>query len=262
MRTIALVKERAGTDHLFFAVIAVVISVLGISGFWFTYFGPIIDKTYPPAGVPLHLHGWSFFLWLVLFPLQAILIGRQRRSLHKVLGRTSVVLVLLMTLTGLLVVSVRADEAAREGGPLVWLLYGPLFFSILVLFVAFYTASIRMALTNRWQAHKRLMIIASAIGVAAGISRWVMILSGFHPLSIPIGVLSCSVFLMIGMVYDLVTRRSVHLAYWIGLATFVFIMIPLLPQVSEGNVAWVNQWLAALGEQLGFLYAPEPTVEF
>jgi hypothetical protein len=64
------------------------------------------------------------------------------------------------------------------------------------------------------------------------------------------------------MVYDAVTRRSVHLAYWIGLASFVFVMIPLFPQVSEDNVAWVNQWLAALGEQLGFLYNPEPTVEF
>lgn len=249
-------------DRLFFPGLAVLISVLGLSGFWFTYFGPIIGQTYPPAGIPLHIHGWSFFLWLVLFPLQTILIGRQRRTLHKILGKSSVLLVLAMTLTGLLVLSVRADEAARNGEPLVWLLYGPLFLCNLVLFVAFYSASVHMALTNRWQAHKRLMIVASGIGVGAGISRWVMILSGFHPLSIPIGVLSCSIFLLIGMAYDAVTRRSIHLAYWIGLLSFVFVMIPLLPQVSEGNVAWVNQWLAALGEQLGFLYNPNPTVEF
>ena len=254
--------KQIKTDRLFFSGLAVFISVLGISGFWFTYFGPIIGQTYPPAGLPLHIHGWSFFLWLVLFPLQAILIGRQRRSLHKILGKTSVVLVLLMTLTGLLVVSVRADEAAREGAPLVWLLYGPVIFSNLILFVAFYSASIRMALTNRWEAHKRLMIVASGIGVGAGISRGAMFLSDFHPLSIPIGMLSCSIFLLIGMVYDAVTRRSVHLAYCVGLATFVFVMIPLFPQVNEGNVAWVNHWLAALGEQLGFLYKPEPTVEF
>ncbi len=254
--------EQIKADRLFFPGLAVLISVLGISGFWFTYFGPIIGQTYQPAGIPLHIHGWSFFLWLVLFPLQAILIGRQRRALHMILGKLSVVLVLVMTLTGLLVVSVRADEAARNGEPLIWLLYGPLILSNLVLFVAFYSASIRMALTNRWQAHKRLLIVASAIGVGAGISRWVMILSGFHPLSIPIGVLSCSVFLLIGMAYDAVTRRSVHPAYWIGLSAFVFVIIPLLPQVSEGNVAWVNQWLAALGEQLGFLYNPEPTIEF
>jgi hypothetical protein len=258
----AMQDKRTNADRLFFPGLAVLISVLGISGFWFTYFGPIIGETYPPAGIPLHIHGWSFFLWLVLFPLQAILIGRQRRTLHKILGKASVVLVLLMTLTGLLVVSVRADEAAREGEPLVWLLYGPLILSNLVLFVAFYGASICMALMNRWDAHKRLMIVASGIGVGAGVSRWVMVLSGFHPLSIPIGVLSCSVFLLIGMTYDAVTRRSVHLAYWVGLLAFVFVMIPLLPQVSENNVAWVNQWLAGLGEQLGFLYDPEPTVEF
>ena len=119
-----------------------------------------------------------------------------------------------------------------------------------------------MAVTKRWQAHKRLIIVASGIGVAAGVSRWVMIVSGFHPLSIPIGVMSCSVFLMVGMTYDLVTRRSIHPVYWVGIASFVFVMAPLLPQLSEETVAWVNQWLAALGEQLGFLYSPEPTVEF
>ena len=249
-------------DNLFYSGLALVISTVGLSGFWFTYFGPIIGKTYPPAGMPLHLHGWSFFLWLALLPLQAVLIGRGSRKLHKTLGKLSVILVLIMTLTALLVLSVRAHEAAREGEPLVWLLYGPLFLSNLVLFVAFYGVSIRMALTNRLHAHKRLIVVASGIGVAAGLSRWVMIISGFHPLSIPIGMLSCSIFLIIGAAYDLVTRRSIHMVYWVGLSAFLFVMIPLLPQVSEGNVAWVNQWLAALGEQLGFLYDPEPTIEF
>ncbi len=178
------------------------------------------------------------------------------------MGKLSAFLVLVMTLTGLLVLSVRAEEAARDGEPLVWLLYGPLFLSNLFLFVVFYSASVYMALTKRLQAHKRLIIVASGIGVAAGLSRWIMIVTGFHPLSIPIGVLSCSVFLLVGLAYDIVTRRLVHPAYLVGLATFIFVMVPLLPQVSESNVAWVNQWLAALGEHIGFLYDPEPTVEF
>ncbi len=261
-RNVSNLANQHKADHLFFSGLALLISAVGLSGFWFTYFGPIIGKTYPAAGAPLHLHGWSFFLWLVLFPLQAVLIGRGSHKLHRTLGRLSAILVLVMTLTGLLVLSVRADEAAREGQPLVWLLYGPLFLSNLVLFVAFYAASIRKALTRQWDAHKRLMIVASGIGIAAGLSRWVMIVSGFHPLSIPIGVLSCSVFLVMGAAYDAATRRSIHPAYWVGLASFVVVMIPLLPQVSEGNVEWVNQWLAALGERLGFLYKPEPTVEF
>ena len=255
-------NNKTNKEHLFFSGLALLISLLAASGFWFTYFGPIISDSYPPSGMPLHIHGWSFFLWLVLFPVQAILIGRRRRSLHKLLGKASVVLVLIMTATGVLVVSVRANEAVTNGAPLVWLYYSPVIFSNLVLFVAFYAASIRAAMTNRWQAHKRLMIVASAIGVGAGISRWVMVLSGFHPLSIPIGVIACSVFIIIGIIYDIAVRRSVHPAYWAGILAFIVVMLPLLPQVSEGNVAFVNQWLAALGEHLGFLYDPEPTVEF
>jgi hypothetical protein len=250
------------TDRLFFSGLAILISTVGLSGFWFTYFGPIAIGSYAPAGFPLHVHGWSFFLWLILFPLQPILIGRQKYSLHKTLGKFSAVLVLVMTLTGVLVLSVRAEEAARNGEPLVWLLYGPLFLGILVLFVTFYGLAIRTALKGRHQAHKRLLIVASSVAVAAGVARWVMVISGFHPLSIPVGVLACSFFLLIGVVYDAVTRRSVHPAYWAGIAAFIFILIPLFPQVSEDNVAWVNQWLAVLGEQLGFLYSPEPTVEF
>jgi hypothetical protein len=53
----------------------------------------------------------------------------------------------------------------------------------------------------------------------------------------------------------------VHPVYWIGLAAMFAVEVPLLPQVSEGTVAWVNGWLAALGDRIGFLYVPEPTVE-
>ena len=150
----------------------------------------------------------------------------------------------------------------RVGGPPVWLEYGPLILSNLVLFVAFYAAGLYMAIKNRLQAHKRLIIVASAIGLGAGFFRLVLFLSGFHPLSLPAGVLACSVFIVAGAAYDGFTSRSVHPVYWIGLITMLVVEISLLPQVSEANVAWVNQWLAALGEQIGFLYAPEPTVEF
>lgn len=43
-----------------------------------------------------------------------------------VLGKASVLLVLLMTLTGIFVLSVRVEEALRNGTPEIWLLYGPL----------------------------------------------------------------------------------------------------------------------------------------
>ena len=154
------------------------------------------------------------------------------------------------------------EEAVRLGEPRVWLLYGPLILSSLVLFVSFYAAGLRMAIKNRVQAHKRLIIVASAIGLGAGFFRLILFQSGFHPLSLPIGVLACSVFIFAGVFYDWFTRRSVHSVYWIGLVVMFAVEVSLLPQVSEADVAWVNQWLAALGEQVGFLYSPEPTAEF
>lgn len=253
---------RPERDRVFYSILAVAISITGLSGFWFTYFGPIIGNTYPPTGGALHVHGWSFFLWYLLFPFQAILIARRRRSLHQLLGKLSFLLVVLMTLTGILVLSVRVEEAVRMGEPRVWLMYGPLILSNLVLFVSFYAAAIRMAVKNRLQAHKRLMIVASAIAIGAGFFRLILFTSGFHPLSLPIGVLACSLFIVIGIVYDLIARRRVHPAYLVGLVAMLAVEISLLPQVNEAGVAWVNQWLAALGGQLGFLYDPEPTVEF
>lgn len=247
---------------MFYPVIATTISVIAFAGFWFTYFAPIIDSSYPPAGAALHVHGWSFFLWYILFPAQAWLIWRRRISLHRTLGSISVLLVVLMTLTGLLVLSVRVDEAVRNGEPRIWLMYGPLILSNLILFVSFYSAAIWMAARNRIESHKRLIVVASAIALGAGFFRLILFLSGFHPLSLPIGVLACSLFILAGIVHDLFTRGSVHRAYLIGLVAMLAVEVSLLPQVSEANVIWVNQWLASLGEQLGFLYDPEPTVEF
>lgn len=249
-------------DHVFYPALAIAISATAFAGFWFTYFAPIIGNTYPRTGSLLHLHGWSFFLWYLLFPFQAVLIARRRRALHMIIGRFSVLLVVLMTMTGILVLSVRVEEAMREGEPQVWLLYGPLILSSVVLFVSFYAAGVRMAIKNRMQMHKRLIIVASAIGLGAGFFRLILFLSGFHPLSLPVGVLACSLFIFVGALYDWFTRRSVHPVYWIGLVAMFAVEVSLLPQVSEANVAWVNQWLAALGEQIGFLYDPEPTVEF
>jgi hypothetical protein len=256
-----MIGLAANRDHVFYPALSIAISATGFAGFSFTYFGPMLGGTYPPAGAALHVHGWSFFLWYLLFPLQAVWIGRRKRALHMALGRASVALVVLMTSTGLLVLSVRVAEALREGAPRIWLLYGPLILSNLVLFVAFYVASLRMAMTNRMQEHKRLIVVASAIGLGAGFFRLVLVLSGHHPLSLPIGVLACSSFILAGAAYDWFSRGSVHPVYWIGLAAMFAVEVPLLPQVSEGTVAWVNGWLAALGDRIGFLYVPEPTVE-
>ncbi len=65
-------------DRVFYPALTVAISATAFAGFSFTYFGPIIGNAYPPTGTALHVHGWSFFLWYLLFPFQAVLISRKR----------------------------------------------------------------------------------------------------------------------------------------------------------------------------------------
>lgn len=255
-------RVRPAPDHIAFPALAILISATGFAGFAFTYFGPIMAGSYPSAGFPLHLHGWSFFLWYLLFPLQAVLIGRGKYALHRTLGLISIALVVLMTVTGVLVLTVRVEESVRTGAPQVWSLYGPLILSNLVLFIAFYAAALYMAMKNRIEAHKRLMIVASAAGIGAGFSRVIMFMTGFHPLSIPMGTLGCAIFIIIGMSYDRFQRRTVHPAYWIGVVALLVVEFSLLPQVNGDAVARINEGLAVVGDHLGILYQPHPTVEF
>lgn len=179
-----------------------------------------------------------------------------------ILGRLSVVLVVVMAGTGFLVLTVRIEEAVRLGEPQVWLRYGPLFMLNLILFVSFYAGALYMAMRNRIQAHKRLIIVASAIPLAAGFSRLIMFLSGFHPWSLPAGVFACGLFILIGIAYDRLSRRRVHPVYWIGLVALIGAQALLMPQVNAEAVSRMNEGLAVVGKHLGFLYHPEPTVEF
>jgi len=245
-----------------FLALAVAISAVCFAGFSFTYFGPLVTGSYPPAGTPLHVHGWSYFLWYLLLPLQAVLIVLGKGRVHRMIGRASPLLVVAMTLTGVLVLTVRVEEAVRTGGDPVWLLYGPLILSNLVLFVFFYGFSLRMAIRGDLAAHIRLLLVGSAIGVGAAFFRLVLFLSGFHPLSLPIGVLACSLFIGMGLAHDRLVVGRVHWAYWVGLAAMMLVEVPLLPQVNPKGVEVGTSILAEVGEHLRVFYETEPTVQF
>lgn len=249
-------KIHTKRDHLFYSSLTILISATAFAGFSFTYFGPIMEGTYPPSGTALHLHGWSFFLWYLFFPFQSILIAKGKYKLHKILGQISILLVFIMTLTGFLVLTVRVEGALQNGSQEFWLLYGPLILSNLVLFVVFYSAGIYMAVKNRLQSHKRLIIVASSIGLGAGFFRLIFFLSSFHPMSIQAGVLGCSLFIIIGIVYDLITYKFVHPVYWVGLIGMLVVEVSLLPQVNGEMVTWITERLAPIGKYLRIFYNP------
>lgn len=246
-------------SRIFYASLALAISATAFFGFYFTYFSPIAAGNYPSVSPVLHVHGWSFFLWYVLFPVQAILIAAGHRRLHFVLGGASVLLATVMAFTGLLVASVRIDDALTNASELgaFWAAFGLIIAFTLLLFVGFYVAAI--ANRKRPQVHKRLMVMASATVLGAAVYRIMVAMLDYHWLRTPMwfppaAILLPNLFIVVGIVYDLLTRRSVHRVYVIGLPIAIAIEGLGLWLATSPAGDFVRRSIAAFSDVFGFLY--------
>jgi hypothetical protein len=101
-------------------------------------------------------HGVCFLVWLLLFIVQAGLIGGKNLKLHMTLGKSSLVLAALMVVTSIIVIQHSYASGSTGGTP-----FPPKHFIILplmdiVLFVVFYT----LAFLKRGSplTHKHLML--------------------------------------------------------------------------------------------------------
>ena len=236
-------------DH-FFLAIAVAITAAVLTGFWFTYFGPMFAGNRAPNAVVVHLHGWTFFAWYVLLVLQSWLAYSRRMTLHRTLGGLSLALAAVMVATGLLVVGVRMADALDTGNPF-WTASGPAVFATLVLFVVFYVAALRMRRRTDW--HKRLIIIASVGGMGAATFRLCMVLFGPDS-AMWLGLLGSNLFIVAGIVRDRICEKRVHPAWWIGTCTCVTLEAGALLLAPTPVGQAVSRGLAAIGRAFSFLY--------
>lgn len=233
-----------------FLWLALAITATVFAGFWFTYFGPMLDGTREQNVFAVHLHGWTFFAWYLLLVVQSALVQTRHVSLHRTLGGLSLALATAMVATGTLVVGVRMADAMETGDPF-WSASGPAVVATLVLFLGFYVAAIRMRRRPDW--HKRLMIVASAGGMGAATFRLCMVLFGPDS-AMWLGLLGSNVFIVAGIVRDRLRETRVHPAWWIGLATCVTLEAGTLLLTATPPGQAVAHALAALGRTFGFLY--------
>ena len=215
---------ESGNSSLIYLGLALSMFVTAFWGFAYTYFIPLFAGAYPDVSPTLHIHGWSFFLWYLLVPLQAMLIATGRRRLHMTLGSASLVLAAVMVFTGILVASVRIEHGltAAEVNEFVtfWAYFGQLIMYNLLLFILFYGAAI--AKRKQPDIHKRMIVLATASVLPAAIFRIIVALGDFYWLATPGWVMPAAFFLpglfiIIGMVHDRVVKGYIHRAYLIGL---------------------------------------------
>lgn len=220
-------------------------------GFWFTYFGLLLRSEYPQGPVIIHLHGWSFFAWYILLIVQAGLIRFRKVKFHRTLGLASIGLGAIMIICGLIISTVRVHLALGADGDPFWKLNALPIFFVWLLFTGFYVA----AIYYRWSkdAHKRLILLASAIALSAATFRIAVQFFGFEQWIVILGFFGFILFILAGIIYDFKSIGKVHPAYLWGMLMSVvlvggafFATMGLGGSALERGVAWVGQMLMPL----------------
>lgn len=223
-------RSTAGTyDHVFFSAMAILMAITVFVGFAPSYylraFGdrPMVTIGGLPFTPLFHLHGVLFTAFVVLFIVQTTLVASHRVAVHRRLGIAGGLLAVVMTLVG----TVTAITAVARGSvppgmdPPVFLAI-PLF--EMLLFAIFVGAGLWLRANKA--AHKRLMLLAYISIISAAVVRLPGVQSDLFGDDLAL------LFLLAGIVYDLVTQRRVHPAY-VGGAALLVASVPLRLMVSR-----------------------------
>lgn len=238
-------RAAARYDRVFYSSMAIVMALTVFIGFGPTYYMKAFSDTPSStfSGAPMTLllqtHAVLFTAWVLLFIVQTALVAQHKLAIHRRIGIAGAVLAASMVVVATLTaINMAARGAAPEGiDPLSFLMVplGDMFF-----FAVFVTAALGMR-ANR-ETHKRLMLLAYVSIIVAAVAR----LPGVLPLG-PLGFYGFGfVFIVIGIIYDIVSRHRVHPVYvWGGGVLFLSVPIRL---VISGTDAWksVAQSLVAL----------------
>lgn len=205
--------DLARRDRIFYTTMSVVALLVVLAGFAPSFFlAPMNPDAKPLA--PIHrVHGTFFTVWMLLFVGQNLLVARGRIAAHRRMGQVGAVLGFILIVFAFVV----TIHAGRQG------LNGPLggipdptqalavpFFDMFVFAPLFIGA---LVYRDRPQVHKRLMLLAVVGGLlGVAIARAPLLIG--EPQRQLILYLA---LVFAGPVYDLFTRRRIHLAYLVGL---------------------------------------------
>lgn len=160
----------------------------------------------------VHVHGLVFTAWILLFLAQTALVAGHRIDVHRRLGVAGAGLAVSLVAVGLTtaVASARRGFAAGNAGVLTFLAIP---FGDMLVFLVLATAGIRYR--HRPETHKRLILLATVSILDAALARWPLALMRVGPVAF---FAATDLFVVAGLLYDLVSRRRLHPAYvWGGL---------------------------------------------
>ena len=186
----------------------------------------------PPFPVVMHMHAVLMGSFLLLLLAQTVLMATGRTQYHMRLGVAAFVLAPALVLVGLVLAPTMYHETwnALRSAPagarekLLALLSSKenvllLQLRIGILFPLFLAIGLRARGGNPG-LHKRMMILATAIPLPAGIDRITWL-----PTTMPASPIASDLYTILAaspmFVWDVIGNRSVHRAYWIWFSLFL-----------------------------------------
>ena len=225
-------------DRQFYTGMSLAAAVVVFVGFSPTFY--LRAGSQPPLPPYLLVHGFLFTTWIALFIAQTSLVATRRTSIHRRLGWAMAALAVVMVVVGTTAAiwSMRRQVEAGFAQQAQAFLTTPLF--SMAAFAAFVAAAI--ALRSDSQTHKRLMLLATISILDAAVARLPF---EFLRTSSWNYIPTTDVFLAAVVLYDVVTRRTVHQVYiWGGL----LLVIEQALRIPIGNsAAWQSIARAILG---------------
>jgi hypothetical protein len=222
--------------YVFTAAIFIVVTLTGFIPDSMHMLADVRSGARPPLPWVLHLHAVLMGSFLLLLLTQTVLMATGRPARHRQLGMVAFGVAAMLVVVGLILATTMYHLAwhAAQGAPpetraaldKVVLRKGNILLlqsSIGLLFSLFLIIGAR-ARARDAGLHKRMMILAPAVTMLAGIDR-----IGWLPTSLPSSPIASEFYVLATVapmvVWDVVRNRSVHRAYWIWLSFAVPVAI-------------------------------------
>lgn len=205
-------------DARVYLPIAAIALAIAISGFWPTYFGPLLAGSL--QAIPMiHVHAAVFVGWLVLVGLQAWLAATGRIRLHRQVGEYGMYCGLLVIVVAIATAFVVFDQRIDAGK--VEEAQNRLFVPLtdIMVFVPFFAAA--WIWKNRPELHKRLIIVATTVLLIAAVHRITFLGPRPRPPALLLAIWLAPIY--IAMAYDWLRTRKVHPVYVLGIAAVLFL---------------------------------------
>jgi uncharacterized membrane protein YozB (DUF420 family) len=247
MSTIAVHAAPQGArsrERVFYTTMAFAMLGAVLLGFARSFYLHPLFPAHPVPPEPFFLiHGLAFTAWVLLVPVQTLLIANRRVDLHRAFGAAGAVLAVAMVALGL---EGGAIAAARPTGFTGIPMPGWAFLIVPVAGIVQFGVFVALAIAKRRdaQSHKRWMLLATIATLAAAIARW----PGVQETGNPILFFAINdLFLIPLIVHDRRTLGRLHPAtLWGGLAIVLSEPLQLGLAMTSGWHAVANALIGAL----------------